>query len=307
MKNASDLTFFSLLARHRSLAAASQEFGVTPPAVSRRLAQLENRLGVRLLNRTTRRLSMTPEGERYLEGSSRILQEVDELERSLTASREAPSGLLRINATLGFGRRHLSPVVSDFHHRYPAVEVVLELSDRPMDLIANAIDIGIRFGTPPESRVLARKIATNRRLLCASPDYLCNIQEPANPRDLQSHDCIVIREDTSTFNNWQLSDGKREVTVKVRGPLSTNHGEIAVDWALAGHGVLLRSEWDLAPFLRSGQLRRVLPSWNGAAADIYAIYPQRHHLSAKVRVFLDYLAERFTHHRSVDPAFAAPW
>lgn len=297
MKDAPDLAFFALLARHPSLAAAALELGVTPPAVSRRLAQLEQRLGVRLLNRTTRRLSLTPEGERYQEEGARILREIDSLERSLATGQEAPHGVLRINATFGFGRRHLSPAVSDFLRRYPAVEIVLQLTDQPMDLTAHAMDIGIRFGEPPDSRVLARKIASNRRLLCAAPSYLATQPEPATPRDLQSHDCIVIRENSSAFNNWQLSNGQRQEMVKVRGPLSTNHGEIAVDWALAGHGVLLRSEWDIAPYLRNDQLRRVLTPWEGTSADIHAIYPQRHHLSAKVRVFIDFLAERFAKQR----------
>jgi DNA-binding transcriptional LysR family regulator len=297
MKDAADLAFFSLLARHPSLAAAAQELGVTPPAVSRRLAALERRLGVRLLNRTTRRLSLTPEGERYLEEGERLLRDIEALERSLAASNDAPRGLLRINATFGFGRRHLSPAISDFVRRYPEVDVVLQLTDRPLDLTAHAMDLGIRFGTPPDARVLARKIAANRRLLCAAPAYLAGHGTPAEPRELAAHQCIVIRENNSAFNHWPLSDGKQQVLLKVRGPLSTNHGEVAVDWAIAGHGILLRSEWDVAATLRSGQLQRILPAWTGDAADIYAIYPQRHHLSAKVRVFIDFLVERFAAQR----------
>lgn len=297
MKDAPDLAFFALLARHPSLAAASLELGVTPPAVSRRLAQLELRLGVRLLNRTTRRQSLTPEGERYLQEGGRILREIEGLERSLVTSQEVPHGLLRINATFGFGRRHLSPAVSDFSRLYPAVEIVLQLTDRPLDLTAHAMDIGIHFGEPPDHRILARKIASNRRLLCAAPGYLSERPEPVTLRDLQSHACIVIRENNTAFNNWQLSNGKHQEMIKVNGSLSTNFGEIAVDWALAGHGIVLRSEWDLAPHLRAGQLKRVLAPWEGASADIYAIYPQRHHLSAKVRVFLDFLVARFADQR----------
>lgn len=297
MKDAADLAFFSLLARHPSLAAAAQELGVTPPAVSRRLAALEQRLGVRLLNRTTRRLSLTPEGERYLEEGERLLRDIEALERSLAASTEAPRGQLRINATFGFGRRHLSPIIADFVRRYPEVDIVLQLTDRPLDLTEHAMDLGIRFGTPPDARVLARKIVANRRLLCAAPAYLAAHGTPASPRELTAHQCIVIRENNNAFNNWQLSDGKQQLLVKVRGQLSTNHGEVAVDWAIAGHGILLRSEWDVAATLRSGQLQRILPPWTGDAADIYAIYPQRHHLSAKVRVFIDFLAERFAAQR----------
>ncbi|WP_035057524.1 LysR family transcriptional regulator [Andreprevotia chitinilytica] len=307
MTEAPDLSFFALLARHPSMAAAAQELGITPPAVSRRLAGLEQRLGVRLLNRTTRRLSLTPEGERYLEEGERILRDIDQLERSLAASRETPRGLLRINATFGFGRRHLSPIVSDFIRLYPEVEVLLQLTDRPLDLTAHSMDVGIQFGAPPDARVLARKIATNRRFLCAAPAYLAEHGTPAELSDLPAHHCIVIRENERAFNNWQLSDGKQQVTVKVRGPLTTNHGEVAVDWALAGHGILLRSEWDIAPYLRSGQLCRLLEPWAGISADIHAIYPQRHHLSAKVRVFLDFLAERFSSRRTDSQMTAAPW
>lgn len=307
MKDLSDLAFFTRLSRHPSLAAAAQDLGVTPPAVSRRLAALEQRLGVRLLNRTTRRLSLTPEGERYQEEGERLLREIDGLERSLAASRETPRGVLRINATFGFGRRHLSPIVSDFVRLYPDLEVILQLTDRPLDLTAHAMDLGIRFGSPPDARVLARKIAINRRFLCAAPDYLATHGAPQAPRDLPSHRCIVIRENERAFNNWHLSDGRDQILVKVRGPLSTNHGEIAVDWALAGHGILLRSEWDIAPYLRSGQLVRVLAPWAGTVADIHAVYPQRHHLSAKVRAFIDFLADRFTAYRPAPEAAPAPW
>ena len=307
MADTADLGFFALLARQPSLAAAAQALGVTPPAVSRRLAALEKRLGVRLLNRTTRRLSLTPEGERYLEDGEQILRDIESLERSLAASRATPRGLLRINATFGFGRRHLAPLVSQFAKSWPDVEIVLQLTDRPLDLTEHAMDIGIRFGAPPDARVLARKIASNRRLLCAAPAYLAQHGHPAQPRDLLNHACIVIRENNAAFNNWQLTDGKQQTMVKVRGPLSTNHGEIAVDWALAGHGIVLRSEWDVAAYLRAGQLVRVLDPWVGNSADIHAIYPQRHHLSATVRVFLDFLAEHFADTRIGEAPERSAW
>lgn len=297
MQDSSDLAFFAVVARQDSLAAAAAELGVTPPAVSRRLAALEARLGVRLLNRTTRRQSLTPEGERYLDEGARILRDIETLERGLSASREQPRGLLRVNATLGFGRCHLAPAIADFALRYPEVEVILQLTDRPLDLTATATDVGVRFGPPPDTRVLARRIAANRRLLCASPAYLAASGEPADPQELARHRCIVIRENTRAYNSWELTDGERQTTVKVRGGLSSNHGEVAVGWALAGHGIVLRSEWDVAPHLRGGELRRVLAPWVGAVADIHAVYPQRHLLSAKVKVFVDFLAERFAAYR----------
>lgn len=295
--DAADLAFFVQLTQHPTLAAAAREMGLTPPAVSRRLAALEGRLGVRLLNRTTRRQSLTPEGERYLEEGRRILLDIAALERELAAARAVPRGLLRINAGFGFGRRHLGPAVSDFVRLYPEVEVVLHLTDQPLDLAAEAVDIAIRFGLGADSGLLARKIAANRRRLCAAPSYLAAHPPPRQPRELAQHQCIVIRENARAFNTWQLVSGGAQESVKVRGALAANHGEVAVDWALAGHGILLRSEWDIAPYLRSGALVPVLPEWSGIEADIHAVYLERHHLSAKVRLFLDFLADRFARQR----------
>lgn len=303
MEHISDLAFFAALARHATLSAAAQGLGVTAPAVSRRLAALEARLGVRLLNRTTRRQSLTAEGERYLDEGRRILDDIDRLERELTASRAAPRGLLRINAGFGFGRRHLGPAVAEFARLYPDVEIILQLTDKPLDLAADAIDISIRFGLGSDAGYLTRKIASNRRYLCASPAYLAGRPPPATPRDLATHQCIVIRENYGAYNTWQLASGATQQAVKVSGRLAANHGEVAVDWALAGHGVILRSQWDVASYLRSGDLARVLPDWSGIDADIYAVYLQRHHLSAKVRVFLDFLAERFAEHRRADSSW----
>jgi DNA-binding transcriptional LysR family regulator len=297
MDNSLDIAFFVTLSQHSSLTAAAQQLGLSPPAVSRRLAALEARLGVRLLNRTTRRQSLTPEGEHYLEQGQRILHDIEQLEHALTAAHQTPRGLLRLSAGFGFGRRHLGPAVSDFIVLHPQVEVQLHLSDRPLDLVAEGMDVGIRFGLGTDSGLLARKIASNRRVLCAAPAYLALSPPPLAPHDLTTHDCIVIRENDRAFNTWRLVAGSLHSNIKVKGRLSANHGEVAVDWALKGHGILLRSEWDIAPYLRSGELVRVLPDWSGEAADIHAIYQQRHLLSAKVRLFLDFLAERFAGYR----------
>lgn len=303
MSDGLDIAFFALVARHASLTAAARQMGLSPPAVSRRLAALETRLGVRLLNRTTRRQSLTPEGEKYLEEGRRILGDIESLERDLAAGRQSPRGMLRINAGFGFGRRHLGPAVSDFVRLHPEVEVILHLSDRPLDLTAEAMDIGIRFGMGPDSGLVRRKIAANSRLLCAAPAYLAARSAPQGPADLRDHHCIVIRENEGAFNTWNLVSDQGPASVKVSGPVSVNHGEVAVDWALAGHGILLRSEWDIAPYLRSGELVRVLDGWSGVEADIHAVFPQRHQLSAKVRSFLDFLAERFASQRAAPGAW----
>lgn len=297
MSGSDDLAFFAILAHQPSLAAAAETLNLSAPAVSRRLAALERRLGVRLMNRTTRRLSLTPEGQRYADEAVRILADISQLEQDLAAARQVPRGLLRIAAGFGFGRRHLGPAVADFVTLHPEVEVRLHLSDRPLDLAAEGIDIGIRFGLGGDSGLLARKIASNRRLLCAAPSYLARHPAPSTPRDLTRHDCIFIRENDQTNNTWKLVDGTTQTSVKVGGRVGSNHGEVAVDWALKGLGILLRSEWDIAPYLRSGELVRVLPQWSGAAADIHAIFQERHLLSAKVKVFLDFLTERFAQYR----------
>ena len=297
MNEVSDLAFFVRLVQCGSLAATAQELGVTPPAVSRRLATLERRLGVRLLNRTTRSLGATPEGERYLDQARRILDDIGELERELAGSRSEPQGLLRVNTSFGFGRRLIAPLVSDFVRRHPKVEIQLQLTDRIPPLTDAAFDVSIRFGRPPDSRLYARRLLTNHRVLCAAPAYLDAHAPIETPKDLARHACIVIRENEAAYGSWQLfaaDDDKRRETVKVGGALSSNDGETAVKWALAGHGVLLRSLWDIAGELAAGRLRRVLPGWQSAPADVYALYPERMHLSAKVRAFVDFLGERIS-------------
>ena len=283
------MAFFSLLVRTGSFSAAAREQGVTTPAVSKRLAQMEARLGVQLLHRTTRRIGLTPEGDIYLAHARRILADIDDMEQLLSSSLAAPKGLLRVNATLGFGRSHIAPLISDFARRYPEVQVQLQLTVNPPPLSEDAFDVCIRFGEPPDARVIARRIAANRRLLCAAPAYLARHGTPQVPNDLTQHNCIGIRQGDEAYGIWRLTSGKRTETVKVRGNLSTNDGEIAVNWALAGHGILMRAEWDIAKYLRSGRLRQVLENWQTPAADIHAVYPQRLQTAARVRAFVDFV------------------
>jgi LysR family transcriptional activator of dmlA len=246
-----DLGFFSALAACGSLSAAARELGISTPAVSKRLAQMEARLGVTLVNRTTRRMSLTPEGELYVASARRILGEIDDMAQQLGGAKGEAQGLLRVNATLGFGRSHVAPVI-------------------------------------------ARRIASNRRLLCASPAYLARAGTPKVPNDLTHHRCIGIRQGDEAYGVWRLSTGRgtaqRTEAVKTRGTLSTNDGEIAVNWALDGHGILMRAEWDIARYLRSGRLVQVLANYRTPDADIHAVYPQRHQLSARVRAFVDFIA-----------------
>jgi len=293
-----DLGFFSTLAGAGSLSAAARELGVTTPAVSKHLALMESRLGVPLVVRTTRRMSLTPEGELYLQSARRILSEIDGMEELLGVSKATPNGLLRVNATLGFGRSHVAPLISRFVRKHPQVEVQLQLSVNPPPLTDDSFDVCIRFGAPPDSRVIARYIAPNRRLLCAAPAYLGKHGTPKVPNDLTKHNCIGIRQGEEAYGVWRLSSGrgKGAITeaVKTRGNLTTNDGEIAVNWALEGHGILMRAEWDIERYLRNGRLVHVLPQYHTPDADIHAVYPQRHQLAARVRAFVDFIALSFS-------------
>jgi len=289
-----DLGFFSVLAGAGSLSAAARELGITTPAVSKHLALMESRVGVALVNRTTRRMSLTQEGELYLEHARRILGEIDDMEQLLGVSKAMPKGLLRVNATLGFGRSHVAPLISRFVRKHPAVEVQLQLSVNPPPLTEDSFDVCIRFGPPPDTRVIARHIAPNRRLLCASAAYLAKHGVPKVPNDLTRHNCIGIRQGEEAYGVWRLTNGRgrQAVTeaVKTRGSLATNDGEIAVSWALDGHGIVMRAEWDIERYLKNGRLVQVLPQYYTPDADIHAVYPQRHQSAARVRAFVDFVA-----------------
>lgn len=292
-----ELHFFSTLATATSLSAAARELNVSTAAVSKKLAAMERRLGVGLVVRTTRRMSLTPEGEVYLAHARRILADLRAMEQAVGGARVTARGLLRVNATLGFGRTHVAPVISRFLRHHPHVEVQLQLSVNPPPLTEDAFDVCIRFGEPPDARVIARFLAPNRRLLVATPAYLARHGKPKVPRDLLRHNCIGIRQGDESFGLWRLlragtAAAKPEI-VKTRGTLTTNDGEIAVNWALEGHGIVMRAEWDIGRYLRSGRLVEVLPDYRTPAADVYAVYPRQLHTTARVREFVDFVAASF--------------
>ncbi len=294
-----DLGFFSTLVHAGSLGAAARELGVTTPAVSKRLAQMEERLGLTLINRTTRRMGLTPEGELYLEHARKILGEIDDLEHLLWGAKVEPKGLLRVNATLGFGRSRIAPLVSAFVRKHPQIDIQLQLSVSPPPLSEDSYDVCFRFGPPPDSRAVARFIAPNRRIVVASPAYLKKFGEPRTPADLVKHNCIGIRQGDEAYGVWRFTNqrarSKAEATenVKIRGNLTTNDGEIAVNWALDGQGILLRAEWDVARYLRSGRLAQILQNFSTPDADIYAVYALRHRSSTRVKALLDFVVAAF--------------
>lgn len=297
----SDLGFFMALANAGSLSAAAREQGISPAAVSRHLGLMESRLGSPLINRTTRRMSLTPEGEIYLEHARKIMSDIEGLENQLLGSTVVPQGLLRVNATLGFGRSHIAPLISRFTQQYPKVDIQLQLSVNPPPSGDDAFDICFRFGNPPDSRSIARFIAANKRIVVASPAYLRQRSAPQTPQDLMQHNCIGIRQGDEAYGLWRFTTtqgkGKSQTTssenVKIRGNLTTNDGGAALNWALDGHGILLRAQWDVEKHLESGELVQVLTAYNSPDADIYAIYAERHRTSVRVKALIDFVAAAF--------------
>jgi DNA-binding transcriptional LysR family regulator len=282
---------FQLVATRGSLSAAARELGISTSAVSKRLARLERHLGVRLLHRTTRRLSLTDEGDLYLQGAARILADIDDLEHRVGNRRVTPQGLLRVNAPFGFGRRHVAPGLLEFARRYPDVQVQLDLSDRPLPLVEEGYDVGIRVGSPGDTALVARRLAGNHRAVCAAPAYLARRGVPRTPRDLALHDCLILRQDGADYALWRFSSAGRTETVRVRGSLASNDGEVVRDWAIAGHGLMLRSWWDVADVVARGELVTVLDGYRTPEANVYAVYPIPRNLPAKVRLLVEFLAE----------------
>ena len=290
MTRPSDFAFFRLLARSASLTDAARSLSMTPSAVSRRLGAIETRLGVQLVLRNTRSMRLTPEGERYLEAAEAILAETERLEADI-ASR--PLGRLRICASFGFGRTHIAPVVADFARANPDVRVDLTLTDRPVSIIEEGFDVGIHLGDPHDSRLRARKLLENDRILCASPRYLETHGRPAHPSDLARHRLIEIAEDENTVGRWTLTHRKTKKVVNLAAVpiLRSNSGSAALDWCLAGLGIVLRSRWHAAAPLADGRLEEVLPDWH-MPADVYAYFAAKKP-SAQLRAFLDAMALRF--------------
>jgi LysR family transcriptional regulator, transcriptional activator for dmlA len=293
-----DLPFFVTLGGSTSLSACARELGVTTAAVSRRLAHLEGRVGMALVTRTTRRMSLTSEGTTLFEHARRIMADIERLDETLASARSTAQGLLRVNATLGFGRLHVAPLVAQFVERFPAVEVQLQLSAEPPPPSGDSYDVCIRFGNPPDSRLIARKLADNRRILCASPQYVATHGTPRTIDDLHRHQCIDIRQGSDPYGQWRLglikASGRRAwQTVRIRSALVTNDGEVAVAWALAGRGIVMRAAWDVERYVQSGRLKQLLPNVVTPNADIHAVWPQRHQRTVRVRAFVDFLAHAF--------------
>jgi len=287
-----EMSVFAKIVAAGSLSAAARDLRVSTAVVSRRLTALEARLGVRLLNRTTRRLALTDEGASYHEACTRILGEIEDADAAAAARRVEPQGVLKAALPASFGHLYVTPLVPQFAARYPKIRLSLNLSDRTVNLIEEGYDLAIRIGELADSSLAARKLAPNRRVVCASPDYLRRHAAPRAPEDLQRHNCLTT---TEPHMNWEYKgpDGKRGV-VRVSGQYACDNWEVLRDWAVAGMGVALKSTWDVRSQLADGSLVRLLPGYEfGPDVAIYAVYPHRRYLPAKTRVFIDYLAETF--------------
>lgn len=293
MPSPEDLRVFTTVVRKASFAEAAAAHHASPAFVSKRIRLLEQELGVKLLHRTTRRVAVTEQGERVYHWAQRILDEVEHLLQEVDVTHRQPRGLLRVSTSFGFGRNVVAPALSQLIAQHPALQLRLEVFDRIVDVAAEGFDLDVRVGDEIAPHLIARHLADNHRVLCAAPDYVQRRGSPRTLDELAAHDCLVIKERDHPFGVWKLRSGSQERSVKVTGPLSTNHGEMAVQWARDGHGIVLRSLWDVAADMQSGSLVPLLPEWQ-QQANIWAVYPTRLERSAKVRVCVEFLQDFFS-------------
>jgi DNA-binding transcriptional LysR family regulator len=291
--DATDLRFFVAITEAGSLAEAARRMDVTPSAVSQHLRQLEKRMGLHLVHRSTRSFKLTDEGELFYSGAIDVLAQIDHLTDSVRARAGEVAGKLDVCGPLGFGRRYLATAIAEFHALYPKLLVSLNLTDIMPASDAQRFDLIVHIGHLADSSLVAYPIAPNARFLCAAPNYLAHRPPPLKPDDLAAHDCLVLRENQEDVTLWRLRKNRSEIAVRVPPVLCSNDGDVVKQWALMGKGIMLRSEWDVADHLRAGRLVRVLPDWQLPDADVVALVDQRANMSARVRLFLSFLQERF--------------
>ncbi|MCX7250033.1 MAG: LysR substrate-binding domain-containing protein [Burkholderiales bacterium] len=291
-------TFVAVAARG-SLAAAARAEGVAPAVIGRRLDLLEEKLGVKLMLRTTRRITLTHEGGAYLEDCQRLLAEIASAEASVSAGGAQASGRLRLTAPAGFGRRHVAPLVPLFRELHPEVAISLNLSDRVIDLAGEGYDCAVRVGDLPDSSLISVRLADNRRLCVASPRYLQRQGRPEHPQELARFDCLVLSSDASQTRGWAFRlpgrAGKPEELIHLRpdGPFDCTDGQVLHEWCLAGHGIAWRSIWEVESDIAAGRLVTLLEDYAAAPNGIYAVFPQRKHLPLRVRLWVDFLKARY--------------
>ena len=281
------------VARKASFSAAAEELGMSPAYVTKRIRILETDLSALLLHRTTRKVTVTDQGERVFVWAQRVLDDMDHLVQEVRTTRQSPRGALRISSSFGFGRNVVAPAISNLVECYPSLTVRFEVFDRLLDVAAEGFDLDVRVGDSIAPDLIGRRLASNHRVLCAAPAYLERNGMPKALADLPAHSCVAVKERDHPFGVWRLWDGAHEETVKVTGPLSTNNGEIAVQWALDAKGIVLRSMWNVGQHIREGRLTQVLPQYR-QEANVWAVYPSRLSHSAKVRVCVEFLEDHFS-------------
>ena len=282
---------FASVATRGSLSAAARAEGVTPAIIGRRIDALEARLGVRLLLRTTRKLTLTFEGQAFLEDCQKVLNDLANAEASVSLGGLKASGYLKVSAPAGFGRQHVAPLVGDFMLANPEVRVNLNLSDRLVDLINENIDCAIRIGELTDSSLVSVRLGEMRRMVVASPAYLVEHGVPRTPSDLVTHNCLSLGQQRGWL--FRNPDSGEVDTLKVSGTFECNDGAVLHEWALAGRGLAWRSLWEVGRDLREGRLASVLDAWQAPPLGIYAVFPQRRHLPLRVRLFIDLLKDNY--------------
>jgi len=309
-----DLELVLAVRQHGSLVMAARALRVAPSAVTKRLAALEARLGLRLFQRTTRRVSPTAEGDTLCERAVHLLRAFDDVEAELRERQAEPAGPIRLAATFGFGRLWVGPALAAFQARHTGIQVQLQLTEQLPDLAVEGFDGAIWLWNAPRERAaewVSRRLAGNQRVLVAAPVYSERHGAPRTLRDLATHACLVVRENDGgpgqRFDHWRLQrTGDAQVThVPVNGPLSSNSGELVRDWCISGHGIMLRSLWDIGPQLASGELVRVLPTFAMPDADIHWLAPYRPQTPRRIRLLVDFLLDAFRK-QPWKPVSAAP-
>ena len=294
MAKLKQLESFVSVAARGSLTAAALAEGVAPAIVGRRLDALEERLGVKLLVRTTRRITLTHEGSAFLENCQRLLLELANAEASVSAGGVKASGHLRITAPAGFGRRHVAPLVARFRDQHADVTITLNLSDRVVDLAGEGFDCAVRVGDLPDSSLVSVRLADNRRLCVATPQYVKRHGTPQHPGDLAKFDCLSLSSDASQTRGWAFQVEGQLVHLKPGGPLDCSDGQVLHDWCLAGYGIAWRSTWEVESEITAGRLVAVLEDFAAPANGIYAVFPQRKHLPLRVRLWIDFLKHHYS-------------
>jgi DNA-binding transcriptional LysR family regulator len=290
MFDSQDLELFVQLQRTGQLSSAAQELGLSPATITRRVSELEKRLGVMLLHRSKRGFLFTEAGSAFAARAPLMLAEMEQLHAMLVGSTDPFSGLLRVQSSLGFGRQLVSQWITKYQRLHPGLRIQLDVAvDVPG--LPEQFDVALRVGEPPERDLIARRLASNERWLVASPDYLSEMGTPKTVQDLSSHRCLVLRQDQEAYSLWKLSKGRETVRVKVRPSLSSNHGEVIRAWAIEGLGIALRSAFDVAAAMRQKQLVRVLAPYQGPPGDIYALFTPQQRTTPKVRQFVQFLVQ----------------